>query len=308
MRNPTDSDLHLLRIFTTVVRCGGISAAQGTLNLSQSTISSNIIALEERLGCKLCTRGRAGFRVTENGMTVLRAAERLFTAVGDFGAETAQLRGTQTGEVRVGLLENFVSDDNAPLEIALRRFLDRREALEVRLVIDAPRELQGQVLERRLDLAICGSAETMPGLEYEKLYQEKFGFFCGIGHPLFTRGEIAVNEIRSHWIVEQGFRRSGDVRSVGMARADASAEHMEAQLLLILTGRYLGFLPLHYAQPWVRQKKLREVLPGQLGYTVDINLVKRLDCRPSPAVKALIEEVRRVFRPKADRDLASKYG
>jgi LysR family transcriptional regulator, transcriptional activator for bauABCD operon len=297
--NVTDADLYLLRIFMTVVRCAGISAAQQTLNLSQSTISGHIIALEERLGCKLCVRGRSGFRVTENGVTVLRAAERLFAAVDDFGTETAQLRGTHTGEVRLGIIDNSVTDGNAPLEVALQRLFERREAVEVRLVIGEPRELQGQVLEHRLDLAICGS-ECLPGLAYERLYQERYGFFCGRAHPLFVRGNIDINEIRSHWLVERGYRKSGDVRYLGMARADSSADQIEAQLILVLTGRYLGFLPLHYARPWVEHGRLKEILRDELGYAADINLVTRADSRPTPAVKALLEEVRAAFRQTPD--------
>ncbi len=35
-----DLDLQLLRLFVTVVECGGFSAAQGELGIGQSTIST----------------------------------------------------------------------------------------------------------------------------------------------------------------------------------------------------------------------------------------------------------------------------
>jgi DNA-binding transcriptional LysR family regulator len=306
---PSDADLHLLGIFKTVVRCGGISAAQEALNLSQSTISSHLITLENRLGCKLCVRGRAGFRVTENGVTVLRAIERLFSAVEDFAAETARLRGTQTGEVRVGIIENSITDEGARLDIALRRFFNRFEAVEVRLVMDTPRELERQVLEHRLDVAICGSTESLPGLRYDRLYQEQYGFFCGRGHPLFDRDVIDTHEIRSHWLVEKGFRKSGDARYVGMPRADTSADQMEPQLILVLTGRYLGFLPLHYARRWIAAGQLKEILRDELAYATDVNLVTRSESRPTPALRTLLEEVQAVFcHPAEQNPLANMAG
>ncbi len=40
LRNVTDLDLRLLRIFACVVKCGGFTAAQAELNMSQSNISS----------------------------------------------------------------------------------------------------------------------------------------------------------------------------------------------------------------------------------------------------------------------------
>lgn len=41
-----DPDLHLLRLFVTVVEAGGFSAAQGVLGLSQPTISQRMAQLE----------------------------------------------------------------------------------------------------------------------------------------------------------------------------------------------------------------------------------------------------------------------
>ena len=54
-----DLDLKLLRIFQMVVRHNGFSAAQDTLGMTQATISSHMKLLEERLGVRLCARGRA---------------------------------------------------------------------------------------------------------------------------------------------------------------------------------------------------------------------------------------------------------
>ncbi|MFP3499606.1 LysR family transcriptional regulator, partial [Pseudomonas sp. SIMBA_059] len=50
-----DPDLHLLRLFVTVVEAGGFSAAQGVLGLSQPTISQRMAQLETRLGYRLCS-------------------------------------------------------------------------------------------------------------------------------------------------------------------------------------------------------------------------------------------------------------
>ena len=48
----TDVDLRLLRIFQTVVDCGGLSAAEIDLGIGRSTISTHIAELEGRLGTR----------------------------------------------------------------------------------------------------------------------------------------------------------------------------------------------------------------------------------------------------------------
>jgi len=69
------SDIHLLCIFDSVVRNSGFSAAQVELGLSQPTISNHITALEERIGVRLCQRGRRGFLLTEKGLMVHEVAK-----------------------------------------------------------------------------------------------------------------------------------------------------------------------------------------------------------------------------------------
>ena len=59
----------------TVAQCGGFAAAQVALNVGQSTISRQIGDLEERLGMRLCQRGRAGFRLTDKGWVVDEACQ-----------------------------------------------------------------------------------------------------------------------------------------------------------------------------------------------------------------------------------------
>ena len=56
-----ESDIRLLRVFVALVEAGGLARAQGSLNLSLSTMSGYLTQLETRLGANLCVRGRRGF-------------------------------------------------------------------------------------------------------------------------------------------------------------------------------------------------------------------------------------------------------
>src|SRR3954463_15847612 len=94
-----DVDLKLLRIFDTVVKCGGFSAAQADLNVGQSTISEQMRQLETRLGVKLCDRGRSGFRLTEQGVVIHAATESLLAAVDNFRTEADVLKKRVSGKL-----------------------------------------------------------------------------------------------------------------------------------------------------------------------------------------------------------------
>lgn len=59
LSNLSEGDIRLLKVFVKVVEAGGFSAAQIDLNISQSTISTHMTSLEQRLGMRLCERGRS---------------------------------------------------------------------------------------------------------------------------------------------------------------------------------------------------------------------------------------------------------
>jgi len=73
-----NNDLRLLHIFSTIVECGGIDAAESKLDMANSTLSAHLATREDHLQMKLCTRGRAGFALTPEGLAAIKATERMF--------------------------------------------------------------------------------------------------------------------------------------------------------------------------------------------------------------------------------------
>ena len=155
MKRVSDADLRLLRIFSTVAESRGFAAAQAALNLSAPSISGYITALEQRLGVRLCSRGRSGFALTDKGAVIYREAQRLFGAMDEFVSHAGAVKGRTTGTLRIGLVDCTVSDPNAPIARAIQRFNQRENDVRIELSIAAPTALQRNVLERRLHLAIA---------------------------------------------------------------------------------------------------------------------------------------------------------
>ena len=107
-----DPDLHLLRLFVTVVEAGGFSAAQGVLGLSQPSISQQMARLETRLGYRLCSRGKRGFALTDGGLAQAQHPLRGAEATGlDYSDEQPQ-------QVQVGVVylsEHYIAPDECQL-------------------------------------------------------------------------------------------------------------------------------------------------------------------------------------------------
>lgn len=287
---PSGSDLRLLQVFDAVVRNGGFSAAEAELNLSQSTISNHMTALEQRLGVILCQRGRRGFRLTEQGRAVHDAANRLDTALHDFSSDVGAVRGKLSGELRLGILD-AVSDDPANrLPEAIAAF--REQASEVKLLLAQERaqDLQQKVRDGVYHCGIGVMLNNVDGLDHVPLHEEHHGLYCGRSHPLFVTpdADITPEAIRAHAFVHRGYFRNEDAEHPALGPVEATVFQIEPQLLLIRSGGYVGFLPDHYAARWCKSGELRMLAPQHFGYTSQFHLFTAKDARRTNVVTAFL--------------------
>ena len=121
----SNPDLHLLRVFMAVTESGGFSPAQLVLNVSQSTISTQMADLESRLGMTLCQRGRSGFALTEDGRAVYGAAQELFRSCATFADRVDARRGEVSGDLRVGMADGLLDNPDFPIRGIIRSLSTR---------------------------------------------------------------------------------------------------------------------------------------------------------------------------------------
>ena len=291
MKRISEADLRLLRIFTAIVDCKGFAAAQAELNLSASSISGYVATLEQRLGVRLCSRGRAGFALTDKGALVYREAQSLFTAVETFTSAVGAVRGRLTGMLRIGVVDCTATDSNAPLGRAVRRFNERDHEVRIELVIQPPQDLQRNILEGGLHLAVGSFPARIAAIISQSLYRERNSFYCAEGHSLFTKKDVTLEDIRAQRVVARGYWRRADLDRLGVEREAAMVDNMEAQAILILSGAYVGYLPEHYATSLRIVGRLRPLLPETLAYDARFALIRARSRAPVLVVRQFVDDL-----------------
>jgi DNA-binding transcriptional LysR family regulator len=289
----TAVDLKLLRTFVVVADAGGMAAGAAALGRGLSTVSGQVKALEDRLGLTLCSRGRAGFRLSEAGEAVLAEARQLLAAYEGFGARVAGLRDRLAGPVRLGLLDATITDPAARMVEAIAAFAARAPEAEVRLVSRPPDELLKGLTEASLDVAVGSFPRVALGLEYRDLWRERQLFYAGADHPLFSLPDDAIDfeAVRRHRLVARSYWGRRDIKVFAGTRVGAVVAEMEMEAMLILSGAFLGYLPAHYAAPWVVAGRMRALAPARLAYTAPFRLAWRPDRIRIPRIAALVEAI-----------------
>ncbi|AXM95341.1 LysR family transcriptional regulator [Pseudomonas plecoglossicida] len=295
-----DVDLKLLRVFVTIVRCGGFSAAQAALNAGQSTISEQMTHLETRLGVKLCQRGRSGFRLTEQGVAIHEAALRLLGAVESFCLDADVLKQHISGKLNLGIIDSTLTDPDSPVPRTTQRFVSRGHDAHLNVYIGTPAELEERVLDGRLHLAIGHFHMRVPGLSYLPLYDEALGLYCGRRHPLFgskaSNGRL-LEEVRASRLVARGYMQQYDLEQLGMSKAAATVENIEAAAILIISGAYVGFLPVHFTEQWVKSGEMCRLGANTLDLSSPFDVITRRGVAAPPILQAFLEDLGACMQP-----------
>jgi DNA-binding transcriptional LysR family regulator len=272
--NFNDIDLRMLRIFCTIVEAGGFTAAQVRLNTSLPRLSVLVRDLEIRLGYSLCKRGKGGFQLTEDGEQTYRAAQELFANVSHFRQRTEAIGDREREVLPIGMVDSLITHEQRLIPGALALYRRHHPGTRIDLHVMRPDELEQAVLEERLALAIGAFHHQLSGLRYEPLFVEDQYLYCSAEHPFFST-EPSLEDIGHADYVERGYiaesRRPFDIKF----RHAISAWSMEAIATLVFSGTYIGYLPSHYAQPWVEKGQLRAILPERLGYQSAFHCVTR---------------------------------
>ncbi|QUS57719.1 LysR family transcriptional regulator [Pseudovibrio brasiliensis] len=281
---------NLLEAFCAVVECGGFSEAQFRLGISQSAISCRIRDLEIALGYRVCERGRSGFQLTERGKIAYEKACEIIRMVEDFDAELLELRGTITGQLRIGIVDTVISLPGFPLVPALQRFFSKENDVNLEIVVTSPNDLKEGLITGSLHIALAPFKRKRDELEYIKVCSENHFLYCGREHELFDAGKDEISpEILSNHAVCQ---RSYDMivaRDAKTPEPKAIVTNMEAAAALILSGKFLGVLPDHYATQWVETGNMRLLEHPNLTWTSEFYVASRKSQSHRQAVEWFIK-------------------
>lgn len=294
-------DIRHLRVFLAVVECGGFTAAEGVLELGQSTISTHIGELEQRVGFRICERGRAGFSLTEQGQELYAAALDLVDSLAEFEDRSLSIKGKVDGRLRLGIIDNIISDVACPILPALQAL--GREGMEPRISIEvlSPFEIEHGIVAGRLDLGISIAERSPPTLQYTTLYQERDVLVCGKDHFLHAIAcpETLRREIRDAPKVVRSFLNHHDFQLIS-DREDtitATVSNVEAVAMLVLAGTHVGFMPDHYAAQWIRSGAMRVLLEEEFQRTSDVALIECIGRDRTPCAEFFIQSLMGLATP-----------
>ena len=288
----SDTDFRLLQVYQAVVDCGGFSAAELELNIGVSTISRYIKDLETRLGLVLCKRGRSGFAPTEEGQQVYALACKLFGALDQFRGGINEIHGRMGGELQIALFEKTTSNPNARIPQAIGAFVQAAPDVSLSLHVRPINEIERGVIDGSFDLGIIPGHRDAQCLDYTPLFTEDMQLYCSTNHPLLLAAHehMTWDDLSTHALAGLAYHSPNlqMTHKAGLQRT-AHAYDQEGVAAFILSGKFIGFLPSHYACYFEAMGQLAAINPQALNYQATFFAITRRSPAPCRASKLFIE-------------------
>lgn len=288
----SDMDLRLLQVFKRVVDCGGMAAAELELNIGASTVSRHVKDLETRLGLTLCRRGRAGFALTVEGQRVYEETLRVLASAEAFRNTIDDIHRRMGGQLEIAVFDKTASNPQAKIGKAIALFDERAPDVALNMHVASINTIERGILDGTFHVGIIPVHRNSPSLLYTPLFEETMLLYCGAEHALFAGDDSHLDwdSLRPYHFAGLGYHSPNmEISHAAQLPRKATGFDQESIATLVLSGRYLGFLPDHYAESFEQRKQMRAVNPAKLHYACKFVSIIRRSPLPSRATQAFRE-------------------
>lgn len=292
-------NLRDLQYLVAVADLGHFGRASAACNVSQPTLSGQILKLEDQLGVQVFERDGRSVRVTDAGKVIVEHARRAVNAAADLVAAARASRDPLDGPIRLGVIATIGPYLTPCLLPAAARDLPRAPIM---LVEDLTSRLLPLLADGKLDAAIIATDPPTDRLDAIDLYDEPFLLMLGPAHPLAARKSVRISDIDpkslllladGHCLRDQALELCGHPDLGGGASADMRATSLETLLHMAAAGFGVTLAPRMAVESWRTHSDRLVAIPVS-GDDVSrrVRLVFRRDMPRLPAMQALAKTLR----------------
>lgn len=185
-------NLHLLRVFATVVERRGFSAAAKALYISQPAVSKSVQEFEEQLGVVLIDRTRRNLTLTQAGMTLYEHAQRLFAVEQETEKSLEDLQGLEQGQLTIGASHTIGTYWLPPL---LQLFHEMYPAIWLSVQIENTQRLIEELRTASLNIAFVDGSVEASDLIVVPWKTDRLVLITPPHHLLVGQGSVNIDDI-----------------------------------------------------------------------------------------------------------------
>ena len=159
-------ELRVLEYFLALTQEGSISAAAKALNVSQPTLSRQLMDLEKELGCVLFERSKQGIILTDDGMLLRRRAGEIAQLVHTTESELQLSHDVIAGTISIGCAETRAMECLGTIMQTIR---NAHPDITYNIISDTAENVAENINKGLLDFGLLVAPVDMQKYDYIKL-------------------------------------------------------------------------------------------------------------------------------------------
>ncbi|UZE50422.1 LysR substrate-binding domain-containing protein [Rhodopseudomonas sp. P2A-2r] len=193
--------LEQLRIFIAVADRQHVTQAASELNLTQSSTSAAIAALEARYGIKLFDRIGRGIVLTQTGRDFLVEARAVIGRAKDAVQVLNDLAGLKRGSLAVAASQTVA---NYWLPPRLQAFRQAHPGIDIHVSIANTEQVAQAVHDGAADLGFVEGTVADPLLAARQIDGDELVVVVGMGHPWTTQKRVTAKQlVTTGWVLRE---------------------------------------------------------------------------------------------------------
>jgi DNA-binding transcriptional LysR family regulator len=184
--------IETFKIFRDLAETGSFSRAAVSNGITQSAVSQQIRALEQRFQVSLIERGRRAFALTAEGEAFLGASREIVDVYEHLDDRIKSLSNVVEGQLHVGVIYSIGLHELPPY---IKAFRSAHPAVEVRVEYRRSWELYGAVMDGDVDIGLVCYPAKKKGLLILPFLNDRLVMICHPQHPLASRSSVSLSDL-----------------------------------------------------------------------------------------------------------------
>lgn len=184
--------IDMFKVFSDLADTGSFSKAAVINGITQSAVSQQVRAIENKFQVVLVDRGRRNFALTHEGKAFLQASREILEVYNHLGDRLHEMRNVVAGELKIASIYSIGLHELPP---RLKTFRERYPDVEVHVEYRRSQQVYAQVLDGEVDLGLVAYPAKRTGLLVEIFSEDRLVLICHPSHALAHERSITLDRL-----------------------------------------------------------------------------------------------------------------
>lgn len=184
--------LESLKMFCDVVETGSFSRAAQLNHVTQSAVSQQIRALENRYNQKLLSRSARQVTPTPSGERLFRGCKEILARFSEVEQEIREQSPDVAGTCTVSTIYSVGMHE---LSSILKAMLKTHPRVNVRLNYRRSDQVYDDVILGAAEMGLVAYPQPRAGVDIHPFREDRLAFVCAASHPLASKQKVSLSAV-----------------------------------------------------------------------------------------------------------------